>query len=202
LKVLDKSAAILESIVAQTPKGAGYRHFLSAAYGFKGERLKRLREYRPALGYYQRSLQFAASAVAASPNSRPYKNQVLVAEGGICGLLAILGDRAGSIEVVSKMVAGAKELAVSVPSARETVVTKSNVAKTLSWAGDSYATLAKNAGPSGQRTSDLRLALSYYRQSREIWAKLSDEELKPYRRDFKLTQQRIAECQRDLAISR
>jgi hypothetical protein len=163
--------------------------------------LKRLREYRPALGYYQRSVQLAALAVAASPNSRPYKNQMLVAQGGICGLLAILGDRAGSIEVVSKMVAGAKELAVSAPSDRESVVTRSNVAKTLAWAGDSYAALAKIAGPAGQRTSDLRLALSYYRQSREIWAKLTDEELKPYRQDLKLTQQRIVESQKQLVSS-
>jgi serine/threonine protein kinase len=199
LKMLDKSAAILESIVAQTPKGVGYRHFLSAAYGFKGERLKRLRQYRPALGFYQRSLQLAAWVVAASPNSRAYRNQVLVAQGGICGLLAILGDRAGSIEVISQMVAGAKELAVSTPSAKESVVTTSNVAKTLAWAGDSYAALAGNASPFGQRTSDLRLALSYYRQSRETWAKLTDAELKPYRQDLKLTQQRIVECQNELA---
>jgi serine/threonine protein kinase len=197
LKMLDRSIAILESIVAQSPKAAGYRSSLGLAYAFKGERLKRLREYRQALRDYQRALQLSASASADSPNSRPYKNQILFAEGGMCGLLAILGDRAGSIEMLSKMVAAAGELAVSPSPA--SVVTRSNIAKTLAWAGDSYAALATNAGPAGQRTSDLRLALSYYRKAGDAWAKLTSDELNPYRQDSKLTQQRIVECQAKLA---
>ena len=71
--------------------------------------------------------------------------------------------------------------------------------KTLAWAGDSYAALATNAGPAGQSTSDLRLALSYYRKAGEAWAKLTSEELNPYRQDLKVTQQRIAECRTRLA---
>jgi hypothetical protein len=64
------------------------------------------------------------------------------------------------------------------------------VTKTLGWDGDSYAALSNKTGRSGQRASDLSLALSYYRQSRETWAKLTDEELKPYRLKLTLTQSR------------
>src|SRR5260370_18781335 len=100
------------------------------------------------------------------------------------------------------MVAGAKEQERSGPiatNANGNVTSRSYVAKTLAWAGDSYAALAGNAGPADRRASDWRLALSYYRQSQEAWAKLTETELRPYRPDLKLTQQRIVECQNELA---
>jgi len=195
LRMLDRSAAILESIVAASPKGTGYRSSLALIYEFKGERLKRLRKYRQALGYYQRSLELAAAVVAESPKDYSSRGQMLNAEAGICGLLATLGERTASLEVVSKMIASAHELAVS----RTDAISRSYLAKALAWAGDSYVALAGNAGPSVQRNSDWRLALTYYRRAEQSWAAFSEVELKPYRQELKLAQRRIAECRNALA---
>src|SRR5260370_37405332 len=83
LKMLDRSAAILESIVAEAPKSPLYRYTLAVVYGNKGKRLQQLSEYRPALGYYQRSLQFAAALGAENPNYYNSQDQMLAAKGGI-----------------------------------------------------------------------------------------------------------------------
>ena len=153
--------------------------------------MKRLHQYRQALSYYRRSMDLATSVVAESPIDYSTRNQILAAEGGICGLLAILNERAASLEVVSKMIASAWDLAVSRPD----VINRAYVAKTIAWAGDSYVALAGNAGSAVQRDSDWRRALTYYRQAEETWARL---EMKPYRQELKLARQRIAECRNAL----
>jgi hypothetical protein len=132
--------------------------------------------------------------VAESPIDYSTRNQILASEGGICGLLAILNERAASLEVVSKMIASAKDLAVSRPD----VISRAYVAKTMAWAGDSYVALAGNAGSAVPRDSDWRRALTYYRQAEETWAKFSEVEMKPYRQELKLARQRIAECRNAL----
>ena len=170
--------------MAASPKGTNYRSSLALIYEFKGERLKRLREYRQALSYYQRSMDLAASVVAESPIDYSSRNQILSAEGGICGLLAILNERAASLGVASKMIASAKDLAVSRPD----VISRAYVAKTMAWAGDSY--VASEGGKRRSlRSSEPRIgyrALTYYRQSAKPGRSFWKWKLGPYRGELGL----------------
>lgn len=178
LKWLDRSASILESLMASAPRAAGYRLSLAMVYEYKGERLRRLRQHPQALQFYRRSLGLASSVLAENPNDVSAQGQAVAAGEGISVLLAILGERPEATEAVSRMLTAANHLAAS----QDTLGTRAHLARALAAAGDSYAALA-----------DWKAALGYYRQARQAWAKFTDVELKPYRRDFETVEQRIGE---------
>ena len=181
LQTLDRAASILEVVVAAAPKDTGNQIHLAMAYEYKGERLKRLQQYRQALSFYRRSFALASSVFTQNPDNRPAEGQVIAAGEGLSFLLAMLGERAEAVGAVSRMLAAAKHLA----AAQDTLGTRAHVARALAAAGDSYNAMARSA-------ADRDAALNYYRQAREIWARFSAGELKPYRRDFETLEQRIA----------
>ena len=129
--------------------------------------MKRLRESRPALDNYRRSLRLLEGITAENPKNNSARNQILVAEGGLSNLLAILGDRSGSLQEIAKMIRAARAQDASSSAPPQ----KAYLPKALGWAGDTYGALARASESGKSRASDWRMALSYYRRRRKLGRK-------------------------------
>jgi tetratricopeptide (TPR) repeat protein len=97
LAVLQRSATMLEHIVAGDPTNLPRTRMLALAREYEGHRLRSLSRYRQAITSYRRSVMLCDGMLAADPADREALSQAVASSRGMATAKAMAGDRIGAL---------------------------------------------------------------------------------------------------------
>ena len=148
LATLQRSASMLESIVASDPKNVRRAKMLSLSLEYIGHRLQNLGRYREAIANYQRSLAMANAELAEDPADRSAMSQAIASGRGLAAALALSGDRAAALRQAQATLATAEANLKNGTDKRSGL---RHVAASSMELGSIYEILAKHSPPPRQK---------------------------------------------------
>ena len=154
LAALQRSAVMLESIVATDPKNMSRRRMLALSLEYVGHRLQSLGRYREAITNYQKSLTLAEAILAPNPTDRSGLSQAIASGRGLATATALAGDRAAALRIIGQTLTRAEASVSNDPRGGQR-----HVAESLSEQGSIYEVLGRH-GLAAQKTQDWEAAHS------------------------------------------
>jgi tetratricopeptide (TPR) repeat protein len=97
LTMLQRSATLLESVVAEDPKNVPRRRMLALTLEYEGHRLRSMKRYRGAIASYGESVALSDAILSADPADRPALSQTVASGRGMATAMAMAGNRAGAL---------------------------------------------------------------------------------------------------------
>jgi tetratricopeptide (TPR) repeat protein len=171
LAALERSIEILTKLHAATPDDISTATQLTVVLEYAGRRRTTLKEYPGALRNYEASSGICDSVLRGHPGHQPCLRQLVINDGELASLYAMVGDRDRALSLAARALERATAVAATGTAAATTYVPRS-----LGWAGDVYTALAAEAQASAtQRAADRAQAARYYRQSIEKWKTMTPE---------------------------
>jgi serine/threonine protein kinase/tetratricopeptide (TPR) repeat protein len=161
LAELQRSATILESMVADDPNNLHRKGMLALVHEYAGHRLQSLGRYREAITDYRRSVALSDTALAADPADRPALSQAVASSRGMATAMAMAGDRSGALRQAEATIARAEAGVKAGPDPR---VRQRYVAESTIELGSIYEIFAKRS-PASQQKQDWEGARSAFRRA-------------------------------------
>lgn len=108
LAALQRSASILEGVVANDPKNMARKRVLALTLEYLGRSRESLGRYSAAINDFQRSLALADAILAVDPADRVALSQAFASGRGLATAMAVGGDRTGSLRQAQSTIARAQ----------------------------------------------------------------------------------------------
>jgi serine/threonine protein kinase len=148
LTSLQRSAGILEDLMANEPDSLRVKYMLSLTQEYEGRRLQRLGRYTDAITTYRRSITIADSILASDAASRIALSQLVASGRGMAMAMAMAGDRAGAIHQAGENIARAESAVNAGPEKRSR---RRYVAESMIELGSVYEILGERSPTSRQK---------------------------------------------------
>jgi len=160
LAALQRSATMLESIVADDPHNLARKQMLALTLEYEGHRLQNLGRYSEANGSYRRSLALSEDMLAADPTNPTALAQAVASGSGLATAMAMAGDRIGAIREARATIARAEAGMNAGPERR---TRQRHLAESMIELGSVYEILAKRS-PAPRQNQDWQAARSALHQ--------------------------------------
>jgi tetratricopeptide (TPR) repeat protein len=105
MTLLDHARGMFEDLVRLDPQTTRYQYGLELCLEYSGHRLRDARKPVEAMAAYRKSLDISEKALGANPKDESSLAEALSVEESMALLLAVTGDRAGSLEHAARAVA-------------------------------------------------------------------------------------------------
>lgn len=158
---LQRSAGILEGLMANDPNSLRVKNMLALTLEYMGRRQQSLGRYSEASASYRRSITIADGILGARPADSTALSQLVASGRGLAMAMAMAGDRKGAINQAQETVARAESALNAGPEKRRR---QRYVAESAIELGAVYVTLAKRS-PASRQKQDWGAARSALHQS-------------------------------------
>jgi tetratricopeptide (TPR) repeat protein len=150
LKAARESVALMEALLASSPKDAGWRRDLSVSYERLGDAQAARGDFAGALKSYREDLAIADALSAADPTNSRLRWDVSISEEKVAGAMLAQGDSDGALEFYLRSRAIREALSVSNPDnsvwRRDLAVSYEHIGATLAKRGDVKGAIASFEG--------------------------------------------------------